>query len=123
MRGEIRKGLALFPQSNRRTRLEFWLESDLKPRFAGRILDVNGAVADRWGTLAAQAKAALRVVDRLLAATAIEYNLTLLSRNISDFRDAPVTLFNPGKVKVPINLTTPRRATVCYRHYRCQLEL
>ena len=96
--GEIRKGLAALPQGKRRTRLEAWLEVDLRARFSGRILPVDAAVADRWGLLAAQARrngATLPIVDGLLAATALHHNLTMVSRNVSDFAAAQVPVLNP----------------------------
>jgi predicted nucleic acid-binding protein len=96
--GEIRKGLAGLPQSKRRTRLETWLEVELQARFSGRILPIDGAVADRWGLLAADAKRkgkALSTIDGLLAATALHRNLTIVSRNISDFTNTQVPLLNP----------------------------
>jgi predicted nucleic acid-binding protein len=96
--GEIRKGLAALPQGRRRTRLEAWLEVDLRDRFAGRILPVDAAVADRWGLLAAQAKrngVTLPIVDGLLAATALHYNLTMVSCNVRDLAAAQVTALNP----------------------------
>src|SRR5207244_5986813 len=71
--GEIRKGLAGLPQSKRRTHLETWLEVELQARFAGRIVPIDAAVADRWGLVAAEAKRkgkTLSVIDGLLAATA-----------------------------------------------------
>jgi predicted nucleic acid-binding protein len=95
---EIRKGLAALPQSRRRTRLEAWLEVDLRGRFSGRILPVDAAVADRWGLLAAQARrkgAPLPIVDGLLAATALHYNLTIVSRNVCDFAAAQAPVLNP----------------------------
>lgn len=58
------------------------------------------AVANRWGLLAAQAKtkgASLPVIDGLLAATAIHYDLTVVSRNSSDFASAQVPVVNPWK--------------------------
>jgi predicted nucleic acid-binding protein len=96
--GEIRKGLAALPQGTRRTRLETWLEVDLKARFHGRILPVDAAVADRWGLLTAEAKRKgkpLPVIDGLLAATALHHNLTVVSRNVGDFARAHVAVLNP----------------------------
>jgi predicted nucleic acid-binding protein len=96
--GEIRKGIAALAQGKRRTQLETWLKVELRARFAGRILPVDANVADRWGTLAAGAKRAgkpLSVIDGLLAATALHHNLTLVSRNTSDFATLPVPLLNP----------------------------
>jgi predicted nucleic acid-binding protein len=96
--GEIRKGLAGLAQGKRRTRLESWLEVELQTRFAGRILPVDTAIADRWGVIAAEAKRrgkALSVIDGLLAATALHYNLTVVSRNASDFMGVQVQVLNP----------------------------
>ena len=98
--GEIRKGLAGLPQGKRRTRLEAWLDVELRARFAGRILPIDAAVADRWGLLAAEAKRegrTLSAIDGLLAATAWQFNLTIISRNVHDFTDTRVQVFNPWK--------------------------
>lgn len=96
--GEIRKGVAGLPQSKRRTQLETWLEIELQARFSGRILPIDGAVADRWGLLAADAKRKgrpLSTIDGLLAATALRYNLTLVSRNTNDYAITQVPVLNP----------------------------
>lgn len=96
--GEIRKGTALLPQDRRRTQLETWLEIDLQARFAGRILPINSAITDRWGWIAAEARrkgTTLPVIDGLLAATALHYNLTIVSRNVKDFVNAHVPVLNP----------------------------
>jgi predicted nucleic acid-binding protein len=96
--GEIRKGVAALPQGKRRSRLETWLEVELQARFSGRILSIDAAVADRWGLLAANAKAKgrpLSTIDGLLAATAIHHNLTIVSRNVSDLTNTQVPVVNP----------------------------
>jgi predicted nucleic acid-binding protein len=98
--GEIRKGVAALTQSKRRTLLESWLEVELRLRFAGRILSIDAAVADRWGVLAAEVKAqgaALSTIDGLLAATALHHNLTIVSRNIRDFACTQVSVLNPWR--------------------------
>jgi len=96
--GEIRKGIAGLPQGKRRTGLEAWLEVELRARFAGRILVVDAAVADRWGVLAAEARRegkSLSTIDGLLAATALEHNLTIVTCNAGDFENARVQFLNP----------------------------
>ncbi len=96
--GEIRKGVAVLPLSRRRTHLEAWLEVELQARFSGRILPIDAAVADRWGLLAAESRRTgrgLSTVDGLLAATALHYNLTIVSRNTGDFAFTRVPIFNP----------------------------
>jgi toxin FitB len=96
--GEIWKGLAELAQSKRRAQIETWLEVDLRARFAGRILPIDGPVADRWGQLAGDAKRqgkTLAVIDGLLAASALQHNLTVVSRNTSDFEHTHVSVLNP----------------------------
>jgi predicted nucleic acid-binding protein len=96
--GEIRKGIALVRDAARRVVLEAWLDSDLILRFAERILPIDRAVADRWGRLAAAAataKSMLPVIDGLLAATALDQNLTLVTRNTKDITVTGVPVFNP----------------------------
>lgn len=96
--GEIRKGVAGLAQGKRRTHLETWLEVDLQARFSGRIVPIDSCIADRWGLLASEAKRkgiALSVIDGLLAATALHHNLTVVSRNASDFTNTQVQVLNP----------------------------
>ncbi len=96
--GEIRKGIASLHSTTRRASLEAWLDADLVLRFAGRILLIDQDVADRWGQLSAAAviaKKQLPVIDGLLAATAIQYNLTLVTRNTKDLIATGIPLYNP----------------------------
>ena len=96
--GEIRRGIASLRDAQRRVILEAWLDSDLIFRFAERILPIDGAVADRWGRLAADAasaKSPLPVIDGLLAATALDHNLTYVTRNTKDVAVTRVSVFNP----------------------------
>ncbi|MEI9814999.1 MAG: type II toxin-antitoxin system VapC family toxin [Acidobacteriota bacterium] len=96
--GEIRRGIVTLTHGRKRTQLETWLQTILRPSFAGRILDVNGEIADRWGILDAEAKQNGRSVpsiDGLLAATALEHNLTLVTRNTRDFEHTLISVFNP----------------------------
>ncbi|MBL8210433.1 MAG: type II toxin-antitoxin system VapC family toxin [Bryobacterales bacterium] len=97
--GEIRKGIdGLSLPSKRRDQLEAWLDHDLLQRFAGRILSIDSTIAERWGALSADLKrrgVPMPVVDALVAATALHYDLTVVSRNVADFRNAGVSLINP----------------------------
>ena len=96
--GEICKGIDLLPISQKRNDLQDWLEGEVRAWFADRILPVSESIAERWGHLAAGARrqgAALAVVDGVIAATALEHQLTLVTRNTRDFAGLGVTLINP----------------------------
>ena len=96
--GEIRKGITPLPDGRRRASLESWLDHDLVVRFSGRILPIDLAVADRWGRLAgskAAKRSPLEVIDGLLAATALHYNLTLVTRDSNHSNVTGVDVFNP----------------------------
>jgi len=96
--GEIRRGIAALPQSRRRVTLETWLDKDLRARFEGRILIIEQEVADRWGLLTAAARTrgiVLPVMDGLLAATALEHNLTLVTRDTGQIPSMGVAVFDP----------------------------
>ena len=93
--GAIRKGIEGVDDEVRRESLIDWLETDLPTFFTGRILSVDGAVADRWGRLIAAAGRPLPAIDSLLAATALEHDMVLVTRNIKVFGGLPVRIFNP----------------------------
>jgi len=99
--GEIRKGAAGLVHGKRRNDLEKWLKVELQGRFSGRILPIDAAIADRWGHLAAEGKRKgkpLSIIDGLLAATALHHNLTVVSRNVNDFKNTPAHVLNPWEM-------------------------
>jgi predicted nucleic acid-binding protein len=96
--GEIRQGVVALPQSKKRTMLETWLDVDLQSRFGSRVLPIDGSVADRWGWIMAQSQMkglTLPVVDCLLAATALQYNLAVVTRDVSHFAVAGLGVVSP----------------------------
>jgi toxin FitB len=98
--GEIRKGISSSTDAARRIQIENWMRA-LVNRFAGRILPVDLAVADRWGQVAGSCKAkglTLPVIDGLLAATALHHNLTLVTRNVRDVQGTGVETLDPWKL-------------------------
>jgi predicted nucleic acid-binding protein len=101
--GEIRKGIERLNHSQtdaaRKLVLNDWLEQELPTFFLGRLLDVDAAVADRWGHLQAVAGRPVPAIDSLLAATALQHKLTLVTRNVKDFADMGVDLINPWSVE------------------------
>jgi predicted nucleic acid-binding protein len=96
--GELRRGFTVLPQSKRRIRLEQWFEQHLLPLFADRILPVTQSIANRWGVLGGECQlrgTPLNTADGLIAATALEHGLRLVTRNAKDFADLGVVLLNP----------------------------
>jgi predicted nucleic acid-binding protein len=95
---EIRRGIELLPPSKRRDQLEHWLENDLlEPFDDANVLPVTKGIGDRWAALSARAQQKgiqPSVIDGLLAATALEHDLTLVTRNVKDFEQLGVGLFN-----------------------------
>lgn len=95
---ELRHGIERLPVGARRDRLDAWLREELPQRFEGRVLAVNDILADVWGRMMARAEALGRrmgVMDGLLAATAEVHELTLVTRNVADFRAAGTAVLNP----------------------------
>jgi toxin FitB len=102
--GEIRWGIELLPPRKRRSQLERWLDRDLPEWFEGRILPVDQSIAERWGLLRAQARRKgrpLSVIDALLAVTALQHRLTLVSRNVSDFSIGGLDIRNSWEAPAP----------------------
>lgn len=71
----------------------------LEAQFGARILSLSDEVMRRWGRLAGEVKRASRrpppVIDTMLAATAIEHDLYLVTRNVNEARPSSALIFDP----------------------------
>jgi hypothetical protein len=97
---ELRRGIDRLAHGHRRTGLDVWLRENLPARFDGRILPIDAAVADAWGRLVAKRESAGRPIgtmDAFIAATAMAFSLTLVTRNESDFKGSVDDIVNPWK--------------------------
>ena len=95
--GEVRHGTLRLPVGKRRASLSRWSEK-LRQSFSGRVLPIDESVALRWAEIAARAEQAGRpgsLADGLIAATALDCGLTLVTRNVADFEPFGVSLLNP----------------------------
>ncbi|WP_404336056.1 PIN domain-containing protein [Sphingomonas sp. MMS12-HWE2-04] len=70
--------------------LSAWVDQQVPRAFEGRILAIDAAVARRRAKLALADPR-----DALLAATAAEHGLTLVTRDTAAFRSARIKVFNP----------------------------
>lgn len=95
--GEIRRGIEGLPAGKRKKALQAWF-SALCKRMEGRILSFNSSTAHVWGQLmAAWDKKGTTVpsLDSQLAATAHRHKLTMVTRNVEDFKNTGVKVINP----------------------------
>jgi toxin FitB len=98
---EYRKGIEHLPHGHKlRLRLQQAVNA-LESRFSGRVLSVSDEIALRWGAISGEAKRLTghspSVIDTLLAATAIEHNLYLATRNVTHVVQSGAAIFNPWK--------------------------
>jgi predicted nucleic acid-binding protein len=104
--GEIQFGISKLNLSNEENKkkkviFESWLSGDLVPRFKDRILNIDAHTVSIWGTIRGEASLqnrTLPVIDSLIAATAIQYNLILVTENTKDFVHTGAKLLNPFKL-------------------------
>jgi predicted nucleic acid-binding protein len=95
---EIRFGIERAPDPAFRAELEAWVRDGLLPWFGDRILEVGERVLLRWRWLVWEGQKASYTFsqpDVLLAATALEHGLGVVTRNTADFERAGVRLLNP----------------------------
>jgi toxin FitB len=77
--------------------LRGWIDDQILPRFEGRILAVDTAVAQRYARLHVPDPRAER--DALIAATALVHGLTVVTRDVADFEPTGVALLNPWQAQ------------------------
>ena len=101
---EIRFGIEQVPDAAKRAELEDWLRHKLRPMFAGRTLPVTEDVMLKWRLLVEQGRKAGHTFsqpDLIIAATALDCGLTVVTRDTSDFEKARCPVLNPWTVTMP----------------------
>jgi predicted nucleic acid-binding protein len=94
--GEIQRGISLLADSRKKTELESWLHS-LIIRYNGRILGLDSEELTFWGEMVAELEKRGRILplmDSLIAVTALSHDLTLVTRNETDFEGTGVRVLN-----------------------------
>jgi toxin FitB len=95
---ELRHGIERLSADRRRSHLDAWLREELVLRFEGRVLSIEPRIADLWGRLVARRETLgrpIHAMDALIAATATAYDLTLVTRNSTDFETSVKSILNP----------------------------
>jgi predicted nucleic acid-binding protein len=97
---EIRFRIALMADASRRAELNDWLAHKVRPMFEQRVLPVTEDIMFKWRLLVEDGRRVGHTFsqpDLIIAATALEHGLTLVSRNTNDYEKARVTVHNPWR--------------------------
>lgn len=96
---ELRFGIELLGEgSNRRHQLNDWLTHTIRPMFDERVLPVSEDILFRWRVLVEEGRKTGHTYsqpDLIIAATALEHGLTMVTRDHGDYEKAGVTILNP----------------------------
>jgi len=95
---EIRFGIELVADATRRAELTDWLTHKVRPMFQQRILPITEDVMFKWRVLIEEGRKVGHTFsqpDLIIAATALEHGLTVVSRDTSDYEKARVPVLNP----------------------------
>ena len=96
--GEIQQVIDRLPSSRRKNDLSIWLNNGLINRFGSRTISLDISTMLLWGSLTAKMESSgkpLPVMDALLVASALQYNLVIATRNVADFLPYGVRVINP----------------------------
>jgi predicted nucleic acid-binding protein len=95
---EIRFGIELVTDANRRAELNGWLTHKVRPLFERRVLEVSEDVLFKWRLLVEEGRKSGHTYsqpDLFIAATALHHGLTVVSRDTREYRRAGAAVFNP----------------------------
>jgi len=101
---EIRFGIERLADTNRRAELNDWLAHKLRPMFEHRVLAISEDVMFKWRLLVEEGRKADHTFgqpDLIIAATALHHGLTVVSRDVSDYRRARTPVLNPWSDEPP----------------------
>lgn len=93
--GELRYGILILPRGARRSRLEAWFDAGARRM---NCLAWDSDTGLKWAELLARLRSkglTMPLRDSMIAATALEHQLTVVTRNVRDFAAAGVPLLNP----------------------------
>lgn len=95
---EIRFGIELVTDANRRAELSAWLTHKVRPLFVQRVLDVSEDVLFKWRLLVEEGRKSGHTYsqpDLFIAATALHYGMTVVSRDTREYERAGAAVLNP----------------------------
>ena len=95
---EIRFGIELVADADRRAELNDWLAHKVRPMFEQRVLPVTKDIMFKWRLLVEDGRKAGHTFsqpDLIIAATALHHGLTVVTRDVSDYQKARASVLNP----------------------------
>ena len=95
---EIRFGIELLADAARRSELNDWLSNKVRPMFDQRVLAISEDVMFRWRLMVEEGRKAGHTFsqpDLIIAATAQQHGLTVVSRDKAEYVAARVEVFDP----------------------------
>ncbi len=95
---EIRFGIELVADPGKRAALHDWLAHQLRPQFEDRVLPVSEDVMFKWRLLVEQGRKighTFSQPDLIIAATALQHGLTLVTRDVGGYDKTPARVLNP----------------------------
>ncbi|TWB30837.1 hypothetical protein FBZ88_102402 [Nitrospirillum bahiense] len=95
---EIRFGIEQAADAGKRSELTAWLTHKLRPMFDGRVLPISEDVMLKWRLLVEsgrQARHTYTQPDLIIAATGLHYDLTVVTRDVTDYARTGVSILNP----------------------------
>ena len=100
--GELKRGIEKLSAGKRKTFLQKWLAENVIQRFSDRVLPLDRNICLRWGEMQAQPEKQgkpmpmpMPAIDGLIAATALQHQLTVVTRNSKDMEASGVAPLNP----------------------------
>lgn len=95
---EIRFSIELVGDATRRAELNDWLTHKVRPMFDQRVLPVTEDIMFKWRVLVDDGRRGRHTFsqpDLIIAATALEHGLTVVSRDTADYERARAPVLNP----------------------------
>ena len=101
---EIRFGIEMVADANKRSDLDSWLTNRIRPMFSQRVLQVSEDILFKWRLLLEGGRKSGHTFsqpDLIIAATAIHHGLTVVSCDRSTFDRAQASIFDPWSDQTP----------------------
>ena len=96
--GELWRGVIQIDQGRKKRELERWLAHDFQAFFGSRILPVTQGIIETWAEIKLEHHPGIadtHLADMLIAATALAFDFTLVTRNVRHFSVPRLQVYNP----------------------------